>query len=217
MKKKAFTLVETMISIILMVLVLTALWQVFSSTQKNAKEVLENHSINDELDRTLIRIMGDVREANYIASDSPPMYEQSEIEGLQTTKDEKNQLKFTKIDYDFSKDPSTLGDNEKNYTAVQIIYRVEKEDEPNPTPDSKWVLIREQTPFDENSNTIEDKKTVYTLLHGIDECLFYRIKDPEAVRSGNIYIKLQVGKKDKEKYKNESIISVKERGAMPES
>ena len=217
MKKKAFTLVETMTSIILMVLVLTALWQVFSSTQKNAKEVLENHSINDELDRTLIRIMDDIREANYIASDSPPMYEQSEIEGLQTTKDEKNQLKFTKVDYDFSKDPSTLGDNEKNYTAVQIIYRVEKEDEPNPTPDSKWVLIREQTPFDENSNTIEDKKTVYTLLHGIDECLFYRIKDPESVRSGNIYIKLQVGKKDKEKYKNESIISVKERGAMPES
>ncbi|MBQ2594580.1 MAG: hypothetical protein II567_15035 [Candidatus Riflebacteria bacterium] len=131
MKKKAFTLVETMTSIILMVLVLTALWQVFSSTQKNAKEVLENHSINDELDRTLIRIMDDVREANYIASDSPPMYEQSEIEGLQTTKDEKNQLKFTKVDYDFSKDPSTLGDNEKNYTAVQIIYRVEKEDGSN--------------------------------------------------------------------------------------
>ena len=217
MKKKAFTLVETMISIILMVLVLTALWQVFSSTQKNAKEVLENHSINDELDRTLIRIMDDVREANYIASDSPPMYEQSEIEGLKTTKDAKNQLIFTKVDYHFDKDPSTLGENEKNYTAVQVIYRVEKEDEPNPTPDSKWVLIREQTPFDENSETIEAKRTVYTLLHGIDECLFYRIKDPEAVRSGNIYIKLQVGKKDKEKYKNESIISVKERGAMPES
>ncbi len=217
MKKKAFTLVETMTSIILMVLVLTALWQVFSSTQKNAKEVMENHSINDELDRTLIRIMDDVREANYIASDSPPMYEQSEIEGLKTTKDEKNQLKFTKVDYDFSKDPSTLGDNEKNYTAVQIIYRVEKEDEPNPTQDSKWVLIREQTPFDENSKTVEANKTVYTLLHGIDECLFYRIKDPEAVRSGNIYIKLQVGRKEKEKYKNESVISVKERGAMPES
>lgn len=217
MKKKAFTLVETMTAIILMVLVLTALWNVFSSTQKNAKEIMENHSINDEMDRTLIRIMDDVREANYIASDSPAMYEASEIEGLQTTKDEKNQLKFKKVTYDFSKDPSTLGDKEKNYTAVEIIYRVEKDDEPNPTPDSKWVLVRAMTPLDTNGALIESEKTEHEILSGIDECVFYRIKDPDAVRCGNVYIKLVVGRKEEEKYKNECIISVKERGAMPES
>lgn len=213
MKKKAFTLVETMTAIILMVLVLTALWNVFSSTQKNAKEIMENHSINDEMDRTLIRIMDDVREANYIASDSPAMYEASEIEGLQTTKDKKNQLKFKKVTYDFSKDPSTLGDKEKNYTAVEIIYRVEKDE----TPDSKWILIREMTPLDSNGKTIESEITAHTILSGIDECIFYRIKDPDAVRSGNVYIKLVIGRKEEEKYKNECIISVKERGAMPES
>ena len=213
MKKKAFTLVETMTAIILMVLVLTALWNVFSSTQKNAKEIMENHSINDEMDRTLIRIMDDVREANYIASDSPAMYEASEIEGLQTTKDEKNQLKFKKVTYDFSKDPSTLGDKEKNYTAVEIIYRVDKDE----TPDSKWFLVREMTPLDSNGKTIESEMTVHTILSGIDECIFYRIKDPDAVRSGNVYIKLVIGRKEEEKYKNECIISVKERGAMPES
>lgn len=200
-----------------MVLVLTALWQVFSSTQKNAKEVLENHSINDELDRTLIRIMDDVREANFIASDSPHMYEPSEIEKLITTEDEKNQLKFTKVDYDFSKDPSTLADNESNYTATQIIYRVEKDSQSAPAENSKWYLIREMTPLDYKKEPVEKEMTVHTILSGIDECLFYRIKDPEAVRSGNVYIKIRVGKKDDKKYKNESIISVKERGAMPES
>ncbi len=213
MKKKAFTLVEAMTAIILMVLVLTALWNVFSSTQKNAKEIMENHSINDEMDRTLIRIMDDVREANYIASNSPAMYEPSEIEGLQTTEDEKNQLKFIKVKYDFSKDPSTLGDKEKNYTAVEIVYRVDKDD----TPNSKWHLIREMTPLDSNNKVIESEMTAHAILSGIDECIFYRIKDPDAVRSGNVYIKLQVGRKEAEKYKNECVISVKERGAMPES
>ena len=218
MKKKAFTLVETMVTIILMVLVLTSLWNVFSSTQKNAREVMENHSINDEMDRTLIKITDDVREANYIASDSPPMYEQSQVTNNEIkTENEKNQLKFIKVKYDFSKDPSSLGDNETNYTATQIVYRVEKDSEPVPTENSKWVLIREMTPLDSKKEPIESEMTVHTILSGIDECLFYRIKDPEAVRSGNIYIKLQIGRKEEEKYKNESVISVKERGAMPES
>ena len=213
MKKKAFTLVETMTAIILMVLVLTALWNVFSSTRKNAREIMENHSINDEMDRTLIKIMDDVREANYIASDSPHPYEASEIEGLQTTTDENNQLRFTKVNYDFSKDPSTLGDNETNYTKNEIVYRVEKDEGEN----QKWHLIREQIPYDESGKLVEGEKTIHEILAGIDECIFYRIKDPDAVRSGNVYIKLIVGRKEEEKYKNESVISIKERGAMPGS
>ncbi|MBR4329875.1 MAG: hypothetical protein IKP71_08465, partial [Candidatus Riflebacteria bacterium] len=106
-----------------------------------------------------------------------------------------------------------LGDKEKNYTAVEIIYRVDKDE----TPDSKWFLVREMTPLDSNGKTIESEMTVHTILSGIDECIFYRIKDPDAVRSGNVYIKLVIGRKEEEKYKNECIISVKERGAMPES
>ena len=73
------------------------------------------------------------------------------------------------------------------------------------------------TPLDSEKKVIESEKTVYVILSGIDECIFYRIKDPDAVRSGNVYIKLLVGRKEEDKYKNESIISIKERGAMPES
>ena len=203
MKKKAFTLVETMVAIILMVLVLTALWNVFSSTQKNAKEVLENHTINHELDMALIRILDDVREANFVATDSPTMYEESQInsDALKTTSEESNQLKFTKVKYDFSKDPSSLGDNEKNYTAVEVIYRVEKDEIPGSNNEnSKWYLIREMTPLDTNGKRIEEEMTAHTILSGIDECVFYRIKDPKAVRSGNVYIKIQVGRKEAEKY-----------------
>ena len=215
MKKKAFTLVEVMVAIILMVLVLTALWSVFSSSQKNAKEILENHAINDALDRTLIRITEDVREANSVDEDMPPLYEPSDIEKIET-KDEKNKLKFIKVNYDFSKDPSTLAKNEVNYTANQIEYYVEPEDPLDPAC-KKWALIRAMTPLDENKEVVTDKMTIHPLLKGIDECIFYRIKDPDAVRSGNIYIKIQVGRKEEDKYKNESVISVKERGAMPES
>lgn len=220
MKKKAFTLVELMVAIILMVLVLTALWNVFSSAQKNAKEVVENHTINHELDMALIRILDDVREANFVATDSPAIYEESQInsDALKTTAEESNQLKFKKVKYDFSKDPSSLGDNEKNYTAVEIIYRVEKDEIAGTNNEnSKWYLIREMTPLDTNNQRIESEMTAHTILSGIDECVFYRIKDPEAVRSGNVYIRIQVGRKEAEKYKNECVISVKERGAMPES
>ncbi len=215
MKRKAFTLIEVMVAAIVLVLLLTSLWRVFSSTQRNAKVVMENHAINDALDRTLIKITDDVREANSIDDEYPPLYEESALEGLKT-EDEKNQLKFIKVDYKFHIDPSTLDSNKVNYTANQIVYRLEKEVEPTATENSKWVMIREMTPLNENKEPVTSEMTVHTVLSGIDECIFYRVKDPETSRSGNIFIKLRIGEK-KDKYSNESIISIKERGAMPES
>lgn len=210
---KGFTLIELMMVLILMTLVLTALWQVYSSTRKNAVHVMANNILNDELDRTLIKITDDVREANALATDSPPLYELSEIAGL-TTNAPDNQLKFIKVNYDFSKDPGTLGSGEVNYTANQIRYYVEKENESD--ANSKWLLNREMIPINSELQPIESEMTVYNILSGIEECVFYRIKDPAATRTGNIYIRLKMGSQEKDsKYSSETIISVKERGAMP--
>lgn len=214
MKRKAFTLVEVMCVMILMTLLLTYLWKVFSAAQKNAGEVMSNHQINDELDRTLIKITDDIREANSVDADYPPIYEQSEIANLKT-EDENNQLQFIKVDYDFSKDPADLGDNEVNYTSIQVRYYVEKED--STKENSKWLLNREMTPVDSNMQLQESGKTVYNILSGIDECIFYRLQDPDAARSGNVYIDIKLGRKDNGKYANEATISVKERGALPAS
>ncbi len=214
MKRKAFTLVELMCVLILMTLVLTYLWKVFSAANKGANEVISNHQINDEIDRTMIKITDDIREANAIDADYPPIYEQSDIANLKTS-DENNQLRFIKVDYDFSKDPSTLGDDEVNYTSIQVRYYLEKED--STKENSKWLLNREMTPIDSNMQLVESGTTVYNILSGIDECIFYRVKDPDAARTGNVYIDIKLGRKDNGKYANEATISVKERGSLPAS
>ena len=64
--QKGTTVVELMVGIIILTLILTALWRVYSSSQQSAKEILANHTINDELDRTLLKITDDLRESNYI-------------------------------------------------------------------------------------------------------------------------------------------------------
>ena len=217
MSKKAFTLVELMVTLIILVLLLTALWKVFLASQKNAKEIIENHAINDELDRIFIKITDDVREANMIAT-YPIIYEESEIDELTTKESDpddnsENKLTFYKVNYDFTKKPNELADNEVNYTTNLVTYYVEPNDEfPN-----KWKLFRKMIPLGKDKQPIEGEISLYEVLPVVDECVFYRIKDPDIPRTGNVYIKLKFGRKEEEKYSNETIISVKERGAMPDS
>ncbi len=213
MNKKAFTAVELMITLILLALVLTYLWHVFSASRKNATEIIENHMVNDELDRELIKITDDIREANLILEGKPPIYDFSQISSLETGKEE-NVLEFIKVTYDFSVDPTELDGNKVNYTKKLIKYYVEKEDESN--PNSKWVLIREMTPIDTDSSVVEPERNIYTVkIPPLEECIFYRVNDPDTTRTGNLFIKMKLGRQDKSQYTSESTICVKERGTMP--
>ena len=215
--RKGTTVVELMVGIIILTLILTALWRVYSSSQQTAKEILANHTINDELDRTLLKITGDLRELNYIFDNLPPSVEPTAIAGLKT-ENANNQLKFTKVLYDFEKDPMDLPAGQVNYVQHEIRYLVEKEDEANPK--SLWVLNREMMPYDNQKKPVNSEMTVFQVLNGVKECVFYRVKDPDASRSGNIYIRLKLARNqdgpDAGKYANEIVISVKERGASPE-
>ena len=214
MHRRGFTVVELMVGLIIMSIILTALWHVYSSSRRNAKEIIENHVINDELDKTLIKITNDIREANAIAS-YPYIYEESEIDSLTTTESDpidesKNKLQFIKLNYDFSRQPDEIPDDEVNYTTNEITYYIVPcEDIPG-----KWNLRRFMV-FTNEKKVIDDTKD-YEVLHAIDECIFYRKKDPDATRQGNTYIKIKIGHKEDDKYSNECVISVKERGAMPE-
>lgn len=215
--RKGTTLVELMVGMIILTLILTALWRVYSSSQRSAREIIANHTINDELDRTLLKITDDVRESNYIFDNFPPSVAQTSVAGLKT-EDQTNQLKFMKILYDFEKDPMDLPAGEVNYVQHRIRYFVERDDETK--PDSTWTLFREMVPFDNRKVEIPSQTTVFAVLNGIKECIFYRIQDPEASRSGNVYIKLKLARSeeglDAGKYSNEIVITVKERGASPE-
>ncbi len=216
--KKGFTVIELMVGLLIMSLVLTGLYITFSSSQKNAQEIMANQQINDQFERVLHKITEDVREANEISKDFPPTVDKADLAGLKT-ESAGNKLNFVKITYDFTKDPLDLPPGTFNYTKTEISYFLLQENEA--VADSPWVLIREMTPYDNRMQKLVSEIRAYPVLEGIDECIFYRLNDPDASRSGNLYIKLRMTRLDKEgsidqKYGNQTTITVKERGALPQ-
>lgn len=212
--KKGVTAVELMVAMIVFAILATALWQVFSASRKGAREIIENHSINEEVDRVLLKIMDDVRESNFIYDNCPEAVEPSAVSGLQTKRE--SYLMFMKLLYDFTKDPSDLPEGQVNYTQNKVEYYVDRE-----TPDGDWVLFRRMVPYDNNRQPVESEETIYEILRGIKECVFYRLKDPDASRAGNVYIRLKLARNQDDgkgisKYQNEITICVKERGASAE-
>lgn len=212
--KKGVTAVELMIAMIVFAILATALWQVFSASRRGAFEIMENHSINEEVDRVLLKIMDDVRESNYIYENCPEAVDPSAVSSLQTKRE--NYLMFMKMLYDFSKDPSDLPAGQVNYTQNKVEYYVDRE-----TPDGEWVLFRRMVPYDNNRQPVQSEQTLFEILRGVKECVFYRLRDPDASRAGNVYIRLKLARdsgdgKSVSTYQNEITISVKERGASAE-
>lgn len=214
--RKGFTVVELMIGLLIMSLLLTVLYRTFSTSQQTATEIIANHSINDDLDRTLLRITDDIRESNIILPDYPATIARMEVNTLSTNKN--NKLKFEKFLYDYSKDPIDLAANEVNYTKNEITYYLEPDDDQD--PDSLWTLQRSMLPYNNRKQPEKSQETVYTIMRGIRECIFYRIKEEQSSGGGNVYIRLKMTRAETEdenkKYSNEITISVKERGANPE-
>lgn len=215
--KKGVTIIEMMMGMVIFSLIMTALWQVYSSSQRQAHEIIANHTINDELDRTLLKIMDDIRESNFVYENCPAAINAADVGNLQTRRE--NYIMFMKVLYDFSKDPADLPAGEVNYTQNKVEYFVEKEDETK--ADSNWVLYRRMLPYDNRRQPVNSQETIFEVLKGIKECTFYRLKDPDASRTGNVYIRLKLARNesrrpDSVKYTNEITISVKERGVSPE-
>lgn len=208
MNKKAFTVIELMIALIILTLIITSLWKVFSSAQKNAKEITENHAINDEIERTLLKISDDIREANKITYPKP--IERNELDSIKTD-DDNNKLQFNKIDFNFSKKPS-----ENDFMSREEVNYFVKKNEIS----KEYELYRESRLYaNEDNNSISSPISEVIpkkpLLTGFDECIFYRIKNPDFPKEGHLYIKLKIKRKDKSKYESETLVVVKERGKEP--
>lgn len=210
MKIKGFTLIELIIGLLIFSLILFASWNVFSSGSKNAYEVISNHTINDEIERVLMKITDEIREANLVSTKFPESINESEINDLKT-ESSNNRLEFDKINYDFTIDPSTLSNGEVNYTKDSVKYFLEKDDSEN----EGWTLYKESVTYDINKKPITGEMTIYPVLKGIKRCVFYRIKDPDVSRQGNVYMNIELSRQDSP-YTNSITISVKERGTCPE-
>ena len=215
--KKGFNLIELMVGLIIFSLLATALFHVYRQSRHEAAEIMANQQINDEFDRILLKITEDVRESNYIDEGFPPILTQTQLATFKTD-DPSNYLMFTKVSYDFTIDPIDLPNGTYNYTSQRIRYFLEKEDDTN--PDSPWVLCREMLPYNNKREPLNSAIKIEPVLSGIEQCLFYRLKDPDASRTGNLYIKLKMSRTDKKdsqhRYSAETLISVKERGAQPQ-
>jgi hypothetical protein len=206
-----------MVGLIILTLLMTALYQTFSQSQQSAKEIMANQQINDDFDLILQKITEDIRESNFVDA-YPPILTKAELATYKTD-DPRNYLLFMKVIYDFTKDPIDLPAGTYNYTQNRIKYFLVREDDSD--PGSPFILYREMLPFDNKRKPIDSEIVITEMLSGIEECLFYRVKDSDSSRYGNVYIKLKMTRNDKEgssdeKYTNETIISVKERGAMPQ-
>lgn len=217
--RRGVTIVEIMMVVILLSLILGALYRIFSSAQRGASEVMSNQIINDDVLRLINKITDDVREANFIDEHLPPTFNDENEARNFNPLDPNNQLMFTKVKFDFTKDPSTFDKDQVNYTQLRVVYSVKKMD-PNQAT-GPYALFRETLPFDDKRKAVTADKKKVEVMNNIDHLVFYRLKNPHAPRHGNLYIHLRMTRLDRsaptnQKYTVDITTSVKERGGEPE-
>lgn len=215
--RKGVTIIELMVAVLILSLIATVLFRSYLSGSRAVHEITENHVVNEKIDRTMQMIINDIREANVISSEFPPIVEEADLPTLSGSDLAKNRLKFVKIFYDFTKDPSTLSSGEVNYTKHEVEYFLDADGD-NP---GKWILSRSFIAYDNKGSQVTAQASVFPILSGLEECVFYRLKDPDASRTGNLYIKFKLARipgdtSSRPLYTNERLITVRERGASPE-
>ncbi len=209
-KKSGFTLIELMIGLIILSLLLTASWRIFSGGKKNVDEVMANHMGNQEVELIIMRMTNEIRQANVISQTYPKFVLPSEVKNLQTNSPD-NRLEFITIDYDFATDPSTLPAGEVNYIQKQIKYYLDSEDPAK----YGWTLYKETEILDSKKQVIESETSIYPILEEISHCVFYRLKDSANSRLGSVYLDVEFSRKDSP-YTTYSTMAAKERSACPE-
>ncbi len=215
---RGFSLVEVLSVVIILVVVMGSLFKTFSGARRGVNEAMENQIVNDDLQRLVDRLTEEVREANYIIDDNLPKVKPGEEDSINIPPDD-DYLLFSKVTYDFKKDPKTLTADQVNYTSKQIKYYLVKEDPDQAT--GPYILFRSMLPFDDLRKAVESEKTIFPVMNDIDQLLFYRLEEPDARRSGNLYMKVVLSRQDKpgdsaSKYTSSITMNVKERGAEPQ-
>ncbi|MBF0405988.1 MAG: prepilin-type N-terminal cleavage/methylation domain-containing protein [Candidatus Riflebacteria bacterium] len=223
MKIRGFSLTELLTAVVIFMIVLASSYQVFFSGRQSAVDIMESHFVNDDVQKLIDRITNDVRESNFVDPSLPSEVAPGSEVSLKT-EDAANRLLFTRVIYDFSKDPATFAAGEKNYTQEKVEYSLERTDVNSAT--GTYSLIRTVTPWDQFGKAQQDKRTKITLMDDIDELVFYRFKfaaDDKANSGARIvFIRLTINRKDqtsakKGRYAANVVTSVKIRGYEPET
>jgi len=210
-----------MVVVIVLSIFLGGVMYIFLGGSRGGREAIANHEINEDARRIVDYITNDVREANMIDPKCPRFFTESQIPSLKT-EDPDNSLTFTKINFDFTKDPAALQPGEVNYTQTKIQYFLEKE---NPSDaKSPWILYRRETPYDNKRQPETAKITRKPICDTIEKFVFYRLQpsgvDPKGVGASNVYISFIVARTDKKpdapRFTTEVTTGIKVRGSEPQ-
>ncbi len=233
-RRRGVSLIEVMIALIITVLIMTAVYQVFSQGRKGADEAMRNHQINQDLQRVVDRLQNDIREASGIHPEYPPFYTPG-VEKTKSPEDPKNLMVLQRAVIDFKKNPATLATGQKPYRIYVSTYSLQLDSpppeaiKPGVTPPKCYILKCETTPIDESGNLVGGEKKTETIMEDIDRLIFYRYQT-QATTGGNtssvptancIFFDLFMTRLDKEgtvdqKYTGKLTTSVQVRGSMPE-
>lgn len=214
MRRGGVTIIEMMMAVLLLALLLTALYDTFSGSQKQAKAIMGAHQTNDELQRLFDKITDDIRESNFILDGTPPKASIAQS-NLLKSEDPANYISFHKVTYDFSKEPKSLSDNQYNYTQLRVTYKLEKFAPEQAT--GPYILWRETLPFDDRRKEVTAQRARKVMMENIDEMVFFKLDEPNLPHNGSVCIRARLSGRGKEgKYDSTLLTSIKQRGAEPQ-
>ena len=221
MRRNAFSLIELMVGIIILAFIFAGAYRILSTGTVGSKEAMQNHFINDDVQKIVDNLTNDIHESSAISKRFPPSISPGDEWNLKTEGPE-NKLILTQVQFDFRKDPTTLTGSQKFYSKSEITYRMEKES------DQTFSLTREILPFDSSGKPVMFQKTRKTLVKGLDELVFFRYKEPggngerEQIPSAKgVFFRITMTRHDKNspgetKYTAHLTSSVQIRGSEPE-
>lgn len=218
MRKQGFSLVEVAMAVLLLALILAALFKTFSSGQKMAGIELQNHTINDETQKIVLKLMDEIRSANRVDAERPGFmaegigmtdYTKLDERDSANPENEKNKLVLTRLKYDFTKDPPGISKMVATYSVVK--------DPSFPTNKGALMIKREAAEFDDKDVLVSGPKTT-TIADSLDAVNFYRIMPAGA---SNVFFRIIMSRQDKSNptaqlYTAKMVSSAKVRGAEPE-
>ncbi len=162
------SLVEASIGALLVAFVIGSVAYIIKGGHQGVREAQFNHMINEEGQMFVAKLTEELREANTVLVPMP--IKPADYANLKTA-DKTNYLYFRRVNYDWNKDPKTLGNGEVPYTQTFVRYWVEPEKAGNAT--GPWQVLREETQWDtfKKAQPPGPKKVV---MRGLDEVMFFR-------------------------------------------
>lgn len=180
-----FTIVEILITILILVLISGGAFSLFKSTVKISDTGTRMMDYYQRAQKILMRLSRDIKEANYAHDEAPVMVEQNKVATLGISP-ETQKIEIVKQIPDFTKEP-TGPDKHIEFKTELITYKVE----PMQGKPNKFKLMRKSG--DKPDELMGDN---------IDQLMFYRIDSETAAAAGGaktygagpktIYVKIKM-------------------------